>query len=232
MYESGVLRQAIGGSMHPGGVDLTERMLSLCDLPDNSHILDIGCGTGVTVEKLLEAGFHAVGLDHSKLLLHTGLTQSPDLPLSCGSGNSLPIATGQIDAVLAECSLSAMSNARAVLSECWRVLCKGGKLALSDVYARNPEGLPAIRALPLSSGLHNAMSQDELVTRLKNQGLKVLVWEDHSDTLKHLAAQMIFSQGSMCEFWRCSEPAVDPMDIQIAISKAKLGYYLLVAMKP
>jgi hypothetical protein len=33
------------------------------------------------------------------------------------------------------------------------------------------------------------------------------------------------------EFWSRSESAADPMDIQIAISKVKPGYYLLVAKK-
>jgi hypothetical protein len=49
--------------------------------------------------------------------------------------------------------------------------------------------------------------------------------------LKYLAAQMILSHGSMREFWGHSEPDADPLDIQIAIGKAKLGYYLLVAGK-
>jgi arsenite methyltransferase len=232
MYENGSLSTATGGTLRPGGLDLTKRMLTLCELPTGAHLLDVGCGTGSTVEYLLEAGFvHAVGIDRSELLLQTGISLHPNLPLACGWGKSLPVASGVMDAIVAECSLSAMSDLEGVLTEFQRVLRPDGRLALSDVYARNPEGVPTLRALPLSCGLRETMTQDELVARLQAHGFEILVWEDHSETLKYLAAQMILAHGSMSEFWSRSEPAAAPMDIQIAISEVKLGYYLLVAKK-
>jgi arsenite methyltransferase len=230
-YESGLLSRATGGPLRPGGMDLTERMLALIDLPVNALILDLGCGTGSTVSSLLRAGFRAVGLDRSELLLQTGKMSTPALSLSCGWSKSLPLASGQVDAIMAECSLSAMSDLDATLAECWRVLHPGGRLAISDVYARNPEGLSALRTLPVSCGLRDAMTQDELATRLQAHGFEIFAWEDHSETLKYLAAQMILAHGSMSEFWSKSEPQADPFDVQIAISKAKLGYYAMVARK-
>ena len=61
------------------------------------------------------------------------------------------------------------------------------------------------------------------------RGFDIQVWEDHSEALKYLASQIALAHGSLSGFWRRSEPAADPMDIQIALDKAKLGYYLLVA---
>jgi SAM-dependent methyltransferase len=181
---------------------------------------------------LLEAGFvHALGIDRSELLLQTGIGQHPNLPLACAWGKALPVASNQMDAILAECSLSAMSDIEGVLAEFQRVLRPDGRLALSDVYARNPEGVPTLRVLPFRCGLREAMAQDELVARLQAPGFEIVIWEDRSETLKYLAAQMILAHGSMSEFWSCSEPAADPMDIQIAIRKVKLGYFLLVAKK-
>lgn len=231
LYENGSLRRATGGPLHPGGMDLTTRIVALCELPRGAHLLDVGCGSGLTVENLLAAGFCAVGVDRSELLLQTGLVENPARPLACAWGKSLPVASGSMDAILAECSLSAMSDPEVALCECWRVLRPGGRLALGDVYARNPQGLPALRALPLSCGLCAATTQAELVARLQAHGFEVLVWEDHSEALKHLAAQMILSHGSLGEFWSCAEPAADPWEIQIALGKAKIGYYLLVAEK-
>lgn len=231
MYQNGSLSQVTGGPLRPGGLDLTERMLTLCDLPVNARILDVGCGTGSTVETLLGAGFQAVGLDRSELLLQTALTLRPNLPLACGWGKSLPLASAGMDAVLAECSLSAMSDLEGVLAEFQRVLRPSGRLALSDIYARNPDGLPALRALPLSCGLRDALTENELLAKLQAHGFEILAWEDHSETLKYLAAQMILAHGSMSEFWSHSEPYADPFELQIAISKAKLGYYLLVVKK-
>lgn len=229
-YENGALSQATGGPLRPGGLDLTARLLELCQLSPGAHVLDVGCGTGSTVEGLRKTGAcHAFGIDRSELLLQTAMILHPGLPLSCSWGKALPVASAVMDTVIAECSLSAMSDLEAVLDEFQRVLRPGGRLALSDVYARDPAGLASLRALPLSCGLRATLSQADLVARLRAHGFEVQIWEDHSDTLKYLAAQMVLAHGSMSEFWSKSEPAADPLDLQIAISKARLGYYLLVA---
>jgi arsenite methyltransferase len=233
IYENGLLSKATGDwTLRPGGLDLTERLLALCELPVEPSILDVGCGVGGTVEYLLEIGLiHVTGIDRSELLLRNGIHQYPKLSLACAFGETLPIEGNRMDAILAECSLSAMSNTEGVLTEFHRVLRPDGKLALSDVYVRNPEGLPALRTLPLNCGVRDATTRAELMARLQARGFEILAWEDHTETLKYLAAQIIFSHGSMDEFWCCSESGIDPMDIQIAIRKAKLGYYLLAAKK-
>jgi arsenite methyltransferase len=231
-YENGSLSQATGGPLRPGGEDLTERLLSLCELHAGDFVLDVGCGTGGTVRYLLDVlSVYSIGIDRSELLLQTGVFNDPRLPLVCAWGKSLPVQSAQADAVVAECSLSAMSDLESTLNEFSRVLYPGGRLALSDIYVRNPDGIPALRALPLSCGLREARTKDDLSERLQAHGFEISVWEDHSDTLKVLAAQMILSHGSMQEFWSHSEPAADALDIQLAIGKAKLGYYLLVAGK-
>jgi arsenite methyltransferase len=232
MYENGSLSKATGGVLRPGGMDLTGRMLSLCELSTGDCILDVGCGTGSSLLYIEEAyPVRLVGIDRSELLLQTGIRNHPHLPLACAWGRSLPVASEQMAVVLAECSLSAMSNTGDVLAEFYRVLKPAGRLALSDVYARNPEGIPSLRALPLSCGVRDAPSQAELLASLQTCGFEILFWEDCSDSLKHLATQITLAHGSMSHFWNCSAPAANPMDVQIAVNKAKLSYYLLVAMK-
>jgi hypothetical protein len=105
---------------------------------------------------------------------------------------------------------------------------------LNDVYVRNAEAIPELRALSMDCCLTGASSIEELTVKLKDCGFAVSAWEDHSAALKRFAAQLIFSQGSARSFW-CSLTGGEPLDglrIEQAVSRAKLGYFLAVAEKP
>lgn len=222
------------GFIRPGGVELTERALSLCSFPLGSRLLDIGCGTGTTLEILIgKHGFHAVGIDPSLPMILQGRTNNPRLSLIRAAGEDLPFFECQWDGVLAECSLSLTRNPDEVLRECRRILKHGGKLILSDMFVRNVEAIPGLRALPMHCCLTGAMSHEELMGKLRSCGFVVLAWEDHSRALKHFAAQLIFAQGSARSFW-CSIAGVDSRDalkIEQTVSRAKFGYFLAIAEK-
>ena len=233
-YESIAAEGVTGGTIRPGGTLLTLRALSLCAFPSGSRLLDIGCGTGATVEYLIERyGFLAAGVDTSLAMLARGRYENPYLPLIRASGESLPFAAGQWDGVLAECSLSLMDDPDAMLLECMRVLRPGGKLIPSDVYVRNGEAIHELRALPFNSCITGALTNRELLDKLKNCGFAVLAFEDHSPELRLFAAQLILSGVSAGSFW-CSFAGADPLvgkRIEKAVSRAGLGYFLAVAEK-
>jgi arsenite methyltransferase len=231
MYETGLLRQATGGPLRPGGLDLTARLLEMCSLPADAVILDAGCGSGATLGFLKSAGYrHGLGIDRSGPLLQAD--GSPvDPPLACAEGSAIPLRSDQVDCILSECSLSAMSSLDASLEEFRRVLRPGGWLAVSDLYARSPAGLPALQALPFSCGLRAVRSIDGWMNLLSAHRFEIQSWEDHSEALKGLSSQLARAHGSLSAFWCQAEPDVDPFDLQIAIHKARLGYCLLVARK-
>ncbi len=232
-------RIAAGGAkdsvIRPGGVALTGRALSLCAFPPCARLLDVGCGTGATVEYLTgQHGFLAAGVDPSLPMLAHGRARNPLLPLVRAAAEGLPFFDGEWDGVFAECSLSLTRDPDAALRECRRVLKPGGKLILSDVYVRNARAITELRALSGHSCLTGALSYDELMGKLGNCGFIVSTWEDHSPALKYFAAQLIFSQGSAQAFW-CSLAGADPVDgsrVEQAVSHAKFGYFLAVAEKP
>jgi arsenite methyltransferase len=234
MYEQGFLCAGNGGSFHPGGLELTRHLLACCQPPTAARLLDVGCASGSTVEYLLHqtTAVHPVGIDCSAQLLQRGIQQHPHLPLVRALGESLPFASSSIDLILAECSLSAMSDPQGALAEFQRILLPSGQLAISDIYIRNPAGLPALHALPLTCGLRAALPKNELFSLLDAHGFKTLFWEDHSETLKHLTSQLTSAHGSISQFWRLSEPAADPLDIFLALNQAKLGYFCMVCSKP
>lgn len=229
VYEQPAMRAA-GETIRPGGLELTDRALDFCALPPGARVLDVGCGPAVSVEHLIaQHGLAAIGLDPSALLLREGRRRSATLPLIHSSGERLPIASAQFDAVLTECSLSVMRDAARALAELWRVLRPGGWLVLSDIYARNPDGIAALRALPINSCLCGAVPQADVVARVEARGFTVRLWEDHTDALKVFTARLIWSHGSIQQFWCRATARADASDIQTAIARSKPGYYLLIA---
>lgn len=233
IYEGTALRQVTGPSIRPGGFSLTDRAIEFCALAPGSKILDVGCGTGATVEYLIDQyHFNAMGIDPSEVLLQNGRQRRPGLPLFQAVGECLPFSDGELDGVFAECTLSLMDNLEQALGECRRVLKAGGYLVASDIYARNPAATAELRNLPVASCLTGARGQTELAAKLKAAGFRLLLWEDHSELLKELMIQLIMTYGSMNQFWQQYGPVTCSDDCaQSTIKKAKPGYYLLIARK-
>jgi ubiquinone/menaquinone biosynthesis C-methylase UbiE len=232
-YEGETLRAVTGDTIRPGGLDLTGRALSFCALAPDARILDLACGVGATVKELKDHyHYQAFGIDASELLLATGLTNRPGLSLARAFGRALPAAHGQFQAVFIECSLSIMAEPEQVLDEVHRVLVPGGVLILSDLYLRNPQAAGLLRTQSFACCLRGARSQVEVIDSLRSHGFEIALWEDHSESIRDLTRKIIFSMGSMQGFWEHTIPGdVDAFELQLAISRAKPGYFLLVARK-
>jgi arsenite methyltransferase len=232
VYEQGPLLAVAGETIRPGGLALTDRALACCVLPIGSRVLDVGCGPAASIEHLsVKHQLTAVGLDPSELLLRSGRRRDPSLQLIQSPGEWLPIANDQFEAVLTECSLSVMKNSDRALAEFWRVLRSNGYLILSDIYARNPDSIDALQSLPIDSCLCGARSQSEIIDRVEAAGFRVALWEDHTNALNVFVAQLIWSNGSLQQFWCRATSRADTADIQTAITRSRPGYCLLIAQK-
>jgi len=232
VYEQEAVRCVVDEAIRPGGLALTAYALSRCVLPEGSRVLDVGCGMGATVAYCRAHGLAAAGVDASDLLLHAGDYDGAALPMARGTGLRLPFAGVCADALFAECSLSLMPSLADALAEFFRVLRPGGWLIVSDLYARSPEHIPLLRALPLACCLSSALSQQTLLVELRAQGFTPVIWEDHSEALKQFAARLIFEHGSLAQFWSAmTAGSLDGDAVQCVVGQAKPGYFLLIARK-
>ena len=201
-YESPALREAIGPALRPGGLELTERAARFCRLAPGDRVLDVGCGIGATAA-YLQKHFQvaAVGIDASGLLLAQARASRPPLSLVRGDGVHLPFPSGLFAAVFCECVLSLIENHSKALEEFYRILGPGGHLVLTDLYWRSP-GSPEMGSHPTARGcLAGALPRHQLEQQVAAAGFTLLLWEDHSEHLKRLAAKLAWDSIRVADLW-------------------------------
>jgi len=213
----------------PGGLELTARAVAFANLAAGETVLDIGCGRGESVRFLRTLGVDAIGVDCEQSI-ETGFGHgiSPFAHV-VANAESMPFPTGSIDGVLAECSLSVTSDQEQVLAECARVLVDGGKLILSDLYARQPEAIGMVRALK-GSCVSGVIVREQLEQSLALRGFTVDLWEDHSQALRECAAHFILEHGTLDGLWKC-EAEASAEATQTAMRAVRAGYFLLIATR-
>lgn len=225
VYELPDVQQVTGDTIRPGGLATTQRALALAHLPPAARVLDVGCGTGATVDYLTQRGLRATGIDPSTSLLQ----QAPErLSLSQARGEKLPFAARQFDAVFAECCLSLMDDAAQSLAEFARVLRPQGVLIISDMLTRNVNAITSARRLPLTCCVRGAFTRTEIETLLTGAGFAIRFWEDHSEALKQLTVAIIWEYGSLTNFWRSA--TAGSTVVAPAVANLNPGYFLLLAM--
>lgn len=153
-------RSAIGS--HPGGLDLTRRLLALAGAAPPGRALDLGAGAGETVAYLRELGFAAAGVDAEP---KGTLVERQDM-------TRLSFEADSFDVCLAECSLSECGDGERALAQIRRVLRPGGSLLVSDVFFRK-ESAPAMSMkLPLTRANWERIFADA--------GFRLCAWEDET----------------------------------------------------
>ena len=193
----------------PGGFELTQKAVEFCGFTRASNLIDVACGDGATMRQLQEKlGCSVVGVDSDPS------RQGENIVL--GQAQDLPFPDGCADGVLIECGLSQMEQPDQVFAQCARVLRPGGKLIVSDLYARKGGACP-------DSPMGRLDDQDAIQTRLEEHGFTLLLFEDQSAALTQLWAQALMSgQG---------EELFQKMRSDPVMSKVKAGYYLCIAEK-
>jgi SAM-dependent methyltransferase len=224
-YHSGRFGSNEAEPLRPGGLELTRRVVQCAGFGAGQRILDLGCGAGAGTQYLLRQRIAVIGLDASTVSLTATAARLPGLPLVAAEACRLPFADASMDGILAECSLSVAGNHQEVLAECHRILRPGGRLAITDVFARSA-GAADTDDAPLPVCLAGMASRDEILARLLGADFHVVRWEDHSVVLNAFMARLIFESDTPDALW-----ASDTTTLNAALRQRRPGYYLLIAAK-
>ncbi|MCF8068490.1 MAG: methyltransferase domain-containing protein [Desulfobacterales bacterium] len=229
VYESPDLHTVTGNTIRPGGLTLTKRALDICHLKSGSHILDVGCGLGATIDYLKHShGLNPVGMDPSLKLLNNGARAFKNLSRVSGIAQMLPFSKHSMAGIFCECVLSLLANPELFLNECKRTLRPSGHLILCDIYSKTPEN-GSLSDLPVNCCIKGARTKTKIEEMLLTAGFRIICWEDHTALLKELAAKLVFAFGSIHQFWENTCPGEKSETIHNVVNSASPGYYLLIA---
>ena len=202
LYASKAFQRIAGRAWRPGGTALTRHALDLCNFMPGEKILDIGCGQGASLELLRTLGLNGTGLDKER-----ALTQ--EFPFVQADAGDPPFPDSSFDGILCECVLSLLPDADVALRRFACILRPKGKIVLSDLYVRS-DAFPAAFSPPGSSCLAGARTRHELEVLLEQNGLVLLHFEDHTASLKELAARLLwYGDESLCALLRGKDAAGD-----------------------
>jgi SAM-dependent methyltransferase len=133
----------------PHNVALFVAMLNAADVRAGTRLLDVGCGTGLTLQLARDRGALVAGVDVTLGLLEIAAKRMPDADLWCADMVELPFADSSFDAVTGANAFQFAGDPRLALIEAARVCVPGGIVAASMFAA--PERSE-------STAIHLAMS--------------------------------------------------------------------------
>lgn len=152
--------------------------LALAELPPSRalRMLDLGCGTGVLLQRALDADTTrtAIGVDITlDMLLQAAQRLPATASLVCASGDGVPLRDESVDVVTSTSALHYMRDPLGMLREAHRVLVPGGTVIVGD-WCRDYWSMLALdRVLRWTDAAHVAtLSGDALARLLRNAGFQ------------------------------------------------------------
>jgi SAM-dependent methyltransferase len=209
-------------------------------------MLEIGCGEGETLHELKERfGIRGSGVDKSAESVKRGKTRYPDADIREGDADFLEFPIRTFDGVLLECTLSVAAMQTEVIHEAYCVLKDGGKLIISDLFAKASEreegtseagqgSAEDVNGSLCDGGAGGLIDREKLIALCEEIGFTELLWEDRTEDLKTFVAEKLMEHGSMEAYFASVVPEGAPTETfcKASGSGKKQGYFLLIMEKP
>ena len=129
----------VGLTKHIGGIEATEMLIELCQISKDKHILDVGCGAGVTPVFLAKTiGCSVVGVDISEGMVQRSNQRAKKERLTdriecrVADAQDLPFDDYSFDAVITESVTAFPEDKQKAVNEYVRVTKSGGYIGLNE----------------------------------------------------------------------------------------------------
>ena len=196
-YSSDLVSLLLGESYHPGGLDLTRRLLDLLECRPGQRVLDVASGRGTTALMAAveyRARIDGVDLAPANVALARGAAAARGLGERArfrpGDAEALPFPDGSFDLVVCECALCTFPDKPTATRELARVLKPGGRVGITDITAdtdRLPEELTSVAAWVAC--VADARPTAEYLDLLTDAGLAIRGHEDHRAAVERMVTR-------------------------------------------
>ena len=247
-YESEWATMLLGDSLHPGGLQLTQRLGELLNLNHESRVLDVTAGRGTSAIYLAQTfGCHVTGIDASSANTVAAIARATEANLtdrtsfSCATAGRLPFRPSTFDAIICECAFCTFPDKSEAALEFARVLNPDGALALSDIVRRAdlPSSLDTL--LGWIACIGGAQSEANYAGILTEADLSMRTIEQHDESLREMAEQVrgrLLTADLMSKLGKIDLSTIDLEQAQQLVRDAissitigALGYAVLIADK-
>ncbi len=138
---------------------ITQRAVELADWPKGAKILDLGCGSGFSMEVLKELGYEVLGVDISEKML--GFAKAQGFNVVRADARELPFEDESFDGLLSISMLQWLGkkDVEKVARECYRILKPGG-VAVIQFYPRSEDEMVLVGRAFVKAGFTGEFTID------------------------------------------------------------------------
>jgi ubiquinone/menaquinone biosynthesis C-methylase UbiE len=193
----------VGFTKHLGGVDATDELAELCKVTTGKHLLDVGCGAGVTACYLArEYGCRVTGVDILAEMVARSRERAAkegladQLSFEVADAQDLPFDDGAFDAVLTESVTAFPKDKLRAVREYARVTKPGGYVGLNEsTWLQEPTPEMAAWVAQDQAGNPRPLSSDQWRVLLEEAGLTDIQTKNHAIVAKDEARGMMGRYG-------------------------------------
>ncbi len=194
----------VGLTKHFGGLEGTEELAGLCHVGNGAHVLDVGCGAGVTPCFLARRfGCRVVGVDIRARMVERSAERAKRegvadrVEFRVADAQDLPFEDGLFDAVITESVTSFPKDQQRAVNEYVRVTRPGGYVGLAEatwLKVPPPPDLLAWVAQDVGATVQ-PLAAEEWTGLLRNAGLEDITVRIHPVDAKKEAGLLVRRYG-------------------------------------